>query len=132
MPISVNEPATPATTETSTSGSPHSLNEPATPPFSAQPDTPPEPAEPPVITALTPASAIIGAADAVVTVTGTGFTATSIVNFDGVDADTDYASATEISFLAPLSSISTAGGVDVIVHNTGIDSTPFVFTMDAA
>jgi len=125
--MSINEPHADHTTEDTGPTPPGttSINEPDT----AAPEVP---AEPPLITALSPESALLGSADAVVSVTGSGFIATSVVVFDAVDAETDYISDTELSFLAPISALASAGAVDVIVSNDGIDSVPFPFDVTSA
>jgi hypothetical protein len=56
----------------------------------AQPD-------PSTITGLAPNNAEIGAAPFVVTVTGTGFSADTVISFDGDERPTTFLSATQVS-----------------------------------
>lgn len=81
----------------------------------------------PEISSLQPVGMMADATEPVlVTVTGTGFEAASIVTFGGVDQATTYVSATQLTFMAP------AGGADqvaVTVKNADLtESQPVMFT----
>ena len=93
---------------------------------------PPEPGDTaPVIDSLSPMSAVVGAADSTLTVTGEGFIDGSVVTIGGVDAATTFVSATEVT--APLaSSTATAGIVPVTVKNGTAASGPIDFEFTAA
>jgi hypothetical protein len=63
-----------------------------------EPDPPPEPPAAPTISALTPNTAVSGAVDDItMVVTGTGFTAGSVIVFNGFDEPTTLISDTECS-----------------------------------
>jgi PKD repeat protein len=70
----------------------------------------------PVISSLSPNSGTAGAADAVCTITGTGFTPSSVARWVGVARTTTYISKTSISFVAPIAAAS-AGAKAVTVRN---------------
>ncbi len=86
----------------------------------------------PTITTLTPATHLIGAETFSVTVAGTNFIdEVSVVNWDGVDLETTFVSATELTVTAPAK--AGADTVDVIVSNGGaIVSTAASFEYTAA
>lgn len=70
----------------------------------------------PVLSSLTPATAVHGAADAAVVCTGTGFQPGSVVKFGAVSKATTFISKTSISFIAP-NLASPAGTTSVTVRN---------------
>jgi len=76
----------------------------------------------PTITGLSPASVIAGTPDTLVTITGTNFTADSIINFRGATVPTTLISATQLSFTAPTSTL-TAGSNWTFVQKTAADAT---------
>lgn len=86
----------------------------------------------PTITTLTPATHLIGAEAFSVAVAGTNFIdEVSVVNWDGVNLETTFVSATELTVTAPAS--AGADTVDVIVSNGGaIVSTAATFEYTAA
>ena len=63
----------------------------------------------PVISSTTPTTAVVGIASAVVTVTGTGFVPSTVINVNGAGRATTYINATQLSAALP-SSDFTAGG----------------------
>jgi hypothetical protein len=69
------------------------------------------------ISSLAPSSAIAGGAAFTLTVTGSSFVATSVVNFNGAAATTTFVSATQITAAIPAADIVTAGVVNVTVVN---------------
>jgi hypothetical protein len=72
----------------------------------------------PAITSLSPNSATAGTNSPVqVTVTGSGFTAASVVRWNGSGRTTLFTSSTELSFLIPVTDMATAGTAQVTVYN---------------
>ncbi|MCC3155373.1 IPT/TIG domain-containing protein [Hymenobacter sp. BT770] len=69
------------------------------------------------ITTLAPATAIAGATAQTLTVNGTNFLATSVVNFDGAALTTTYVSATQLTAALPATALATAGAFNVTVTN---------------
>ena len=85
------------------------------------------------ITTLSPASATAGGAAFTLTVTGSSFVATSVVNFNGAAATTTFVSATQITAAIPAAGIVTSGVVNVTVVNPapgGGTSAPANFTIN--
>jgi uncharacterized repeat protein (TIGR01451 family) len=73
----------------------------------------------PTITTISPTSAVAGGAGFTLTVNGTGFVATSAVNF-GADAPvTTFVSPTQLTAAIPAGDIATAGNVNVTVTSPG-------------
>jgi hypothetical protein len=72
---------------------------------------------PPVITSLSPTSATVGGATFTLTVNGTGFVSTSIVNFNGAAKTTTFVSATQITASILASDIAVVGTFPVTVAN---------------
>jgi hypothetical protein len=67
-------------------------------------------------------------------VTGTNFTGTSVIRWDGSDRETTYVNSTTLSATIPASDIEESGTVDVTVEETapgGEISNALVFTIDA-
>jgi hypothetical protein len=78
----------------------------------------------PVLTSLTPATAQIGDPDFTLHVTGTGFTAASVIVFNGVDEPTTLVSDTEVTtgvdmtvWLAPTGPLPVVVRTDTAVSN---------------
>ncbi|MCK6545423.1 IPT/TIG domain-containing protein [Myxococcota bacterium] len=71
----------------------------------------------PVITALSPASVVVGAAATTVTVTGSGFVTGSVIRFAGADLATTYVSSTSLTATIPATSLATLGEYAVTVFN---------------
>ena len=71
----------------------------------------------PMITAISPNSAIAGAAGFALTVNGSKFVAASIVNFGGTPQPTTFISDSQLIAAIPASSISATGNVAVTVTN---------------
>ena len=92
------------------------------------PPDPPEEADPPAISVLTPSTALATDVTVALTVSGTGFTASSVINFNGADVTTVFGSDTQLT--ADITPPGTAGDVPVVVKN-GADvsnSVTFAFT----
>lgn len=68
---------------------------------------------PPVLTTLTPATAIVGAAPFTVQVAGTGFVAADVVTWNGAAVPTTFVSATDLT--AAIDAVAAAGDIAVTV-----------------
>ena len=71
----------------------------------------------PVITSISPTSVTAGSPQFTLTVNGTGFLATSSVNFNGKAESTTYVSGTQLTAVIPAADIATAATVPVTVTN---------------
>ncbi|MDE2126675.1 MAG: IPT/TIG domain-containing protein [Armatimonadetes bacterium] len=71
----------------------------------------------PTLSAISPASALVGGRSTAVTVTGTGFIATSTVKWNGAALSTTYASATSLTAVVPASDLLTPGSYPITVEN---------------
>ncbi|MGB8380589.1 MAG: PKD domain-containing protein [Dermatophilaceae bacterium] len=88
---------------------------------------------PPTLTTLNPATAAMSDPDLVMTVTGTGFSSTSVIVWNGVEQSTTYISGTQLSTTVKPSRASAAGTVPVTVRNRdGQSSGAKNFTITAA
>lgn len=77
------------------------------------------------LTAILPTTAVHGTAAIPVTCTGTGFTAFSIVQVDGVSVPTTYVSPTSLT--ATITPKATAGNQSVTVLTNGVSTAPQIF-----
>jgi hypothetical protein len=87
----------------------------------------------PVITSLLPETAIVGSAGFTLTVNGTGFISTSVVNWAGSPRATTYVSTTEITATINAADIAKTGTFKVTVTNPapgGGTSAAFSFVVD--
>jgi hypothetical protein len=80
----------------------------------------------PVLTSLTPATAVMGAAPFTVQVAGTGFVAADVVTWNGAAVATTFVSATELT--AAIDTVAAAGDIAVTVGA----SNALTFTVTAA
>lgn len=71
----------------------------------------------PAITSLSPSSVVAGSAEFTLTVYGTGFLNTSVVNWAGSPLATTYVSGTEISATIPAADVAQSGTFKVTVTN---------------
>ncbi|HKO10544.1 MAG TPA: IPT/TIG domain-containing protein [Acidobacteriaceae bacterium] len=71
----------------------------------------------PSVTSVTPATVVAGSASQTLTVTGTGFLSSSVVNFNGAALATSYVSATSLTAALPASAIAADGSAKVTVTN---------------
>jgi hypothetical protein len=88
----------------------------------------------PSIASLSPASAVSGSAAFTLTVSGSGFIAASIVNWNGTALATTYVSATTLTASVPAGDIASAGSASVTVFNPapgGGTSNVKMFTINA-
>jgi hypothetical protein len=76
----------------------------------------------PVISSLSPASVVVGSADTILTVTGTGFDAVSTISLDGTFMPTTFTSDTQLSATVPTASMAAAGAILVMVNKQGVGS----------
>src|ERR1700722_619408 len=90
-------------------------------------------APPPVtLTSLTPAAVNAGAAATVITATGSGFTASSVIEWNGTALTTSYVSATSLTATLPVADLAAPGAVSVTVSNAssgGASSAVVTFTI---
>lgn len=82
----------------------------------------------PVLTSLTPATAVVGAAALTLQVQGTGFTATDVVAWNGGAVPTTFVSATELSAAIDAPALAAPGAIPVTVGA----SNALTFTVTAA
>nr|WP_255484113.1 IPT/TIG domain-containing protein [Granulicella sp. 5B5] len=71
----------------------------------------------PAVTAVSPASVTAGAASQTLTVTGSGFVASSSITFNGTVLSTTYVSATSVQAQVPASALSAGESVSITVNN---------------
>jgi hypothetical protein len=74
-----------------------------------------EPNPVPTLTSLAPASKAAGAADFVLTVTGSGFGSNSFVQWNGSSRATTFVSSTQLRATIPAADVATPGGAQVTV-----------------
>jgi IPT/TIG domain len=98
--------------------------------------TPPAPVAPgattPIISSLSPGSAVAGGADMVLTVKGTHFTVSSVVKFNGISLTTTFISASQLSATIPAAAIASGGAAQVVVVDPNGTSNPSSFFVGAA
>ncbi len=70
----------------------------------------------PVLTSLSPASIPVGNADFTLTVTGSGFIASSVIKWNGTSLTTSYVSATQLQATIPAASVAIAGTASVTIY----------------
>jgi len=85
--------------------------------YSSKATTPATAGTTPTITMLSPSSTTHGDAAFVLTVTGTNFSTTAVINFGGVAQTTNQVSATQLTATIPAADIENAGSVAVTVTN---------------
>lgn len=102
----------------------------ATPPAAPLP-TPPAPVPPgpstPIISSLNPGSAAVGGLDVVLTITGTNFTASSLVQFNGTPLATGFTSSSQLTATIPAAQIARGGTGRVVVVDPKGTSNPSLF-----
>lgn len=84
----------------------------------------------PVISSLSPATAVVGGADLTLTVAGSGFNSGSVILFNGGAEATTFVDSGSLTTIVKPSLASGAGSVPVAVRNGSATSNekPFVFT----
>jgi hypothetical protein len=88
--------------------------------------------DPPVASALSPDTAVVGGPDITCTVTGTGFTPFSKITFNGTDEVTEFISETELSTIVKPSTASGPWAIPVAVRTGGMVSEPLTFQFTEA
>ena len=83
----------------------------------------------PGLTTLSPSSAIATSSGFTLTVTGTGFLSSSLVEWNGSPLATNYVSATQMTASVPDSLISSAGTASVLVSSGASSSPALKFTI---
>lgn len=71
----------------------------------------------PIITSVAPATVVAASASQTLTVTGTGFISSSVVNFNNIALTTTYVSSTSVTAALPASAIVADGSAKVTVTN---------------
>lgn len=88
----------------------------------------------PTISSLAPSTALAGSTAFTLTVNGTGFVSSSVVNFNGTALTTTYVSATQLTAAVPAAALATAGAYNVTVTSPapgGGTSAAAMFTVTA-
>ena len=81
---------------------------------------------------ISPTSALAGAADVALTVTGSGFLNGAVVNFGATALSTTFVSSTQLTATVPVALTATPGAVNVTVSNPSAGPTsPATFTVQA-
>ncbi len=91
--------------------------------YSSKATTPPQPGTTPAISQLAPASMSHGAPSFVMTVNGSSFSGTAVINFNGAAQTTTFVSGNQLMATIPASDIATAATVPVTVTNPGTAGT---------
>jgi hypothetical protein len=84
-----------------------------------------------VITSISPNSAQVGASATTLTVNGSGFSSSSVVDWNGTPLATTYVSAAELTATIPAADMSTEGTESVTVATGTLDSNTATFTLAA-
>ena len=87
--------------------------------YSKKSTTPPAPGTMPTISQLSPPSTAAGSSQFPLTVKGTNFSSTAVVNFNGSAMTTTFDSTMQVKATIPASAVATAGTVPVTVTNPG-------------
>jgi hypothetical protein len=84
---------------------------------------------PPILDSLAPSTAIAGAADFSVTVSGQEFVPSAVVWWDGQALVTTYVSSTQLTAIVPAGLATSVGTFDVVVQQEGSTSNILPFTV---
>jgi trimeric autotransporter adhesin len=91
-------------------------------------------APPPVVSSISPAKATAGSGPLMLTVTGSGFLSTSVVNVNNVAEATTYVDSTKLTAGAPASQLASGAELAVTVSNGSVSSsgngTPITLEID--
>jgi len=87
-------------------------------------------AVPPAITTLAPSNAAAGGASFILTVNGSGFDASTVVEWNGASRSTTFVSATQLTAVIPAADIATAGTAQVSVRNFAGVANQIVFAIN--
>ena len=83
----------------------------------------------PMLTSVTPASAIVGSSDTAITIIGTGFTSNSFVSINGYTSVGNFVSATKLTATIPAQLLTTATTLLIYVQNSNGISSPISFAV---
>jgi len=86
----------------------------------------------PVITSITPSSKVAGTAGFTMSLTGSNFSSTSVVKWNGSNLATTFVSGTQLTAIVPAANIATAGTASVTVGTGAAISNVVPFTIDQA
>src|ERR1700760_4929552 len=78
----------------------------------------------PSVRSVSPTSVVAGSSATTLTVTGTGFTSTSVVQVGGVPEPTTFVSSTQLTAVVPTSQLQSGANLDVVVTNGAASSSP--------
>jgi hypothetical protein len=81
------------------------------------------------ITSLSPSFVPSASAQTALTVTGTGFTSGSIVNFNGAPLATTYVGPTQLNATIPATNLTSAQAASVTVVTTGVSTNALIFAV---
>ena len=84
----------------------------------------------PTVSAISPAAVPAGAAATTLTVSGTGFTASTVVQVNGTAETTTYISATQVTAMIPAGQLATGSLLQVAALNGSAASTPVNLEVD--
>jgi|ERR1039458_6402437 hypothetical protein len=87
--------------------------------YSSKATTPAQPGTMPTIVTLSPPNTTHGDPAFVLTVTGTNFSGTAVINFNGTAQTTNPVSATQLTATIPAADIANAGTAPVTITNPG-------------
>ena len=87
---------------------------------------------PPVLTSLSPASAVAGRATLLLTVNGSNFASNSIVNFNGLARTTTFVNSGQLTATVPASALTNVGTFPVTVSTTTSSGTATSNTLNFA
>jgi IPT/TIG domain len=97
-----------------------------------EPPVEPEPAADPVLDSIEPESLELGSPDTTVFFRGTGFTAASVIVWNGGDEPTGFVSDTELTTVVKPSTASGAVDIPVSVRNGEVYTDPLTFSFTEA
>ena len=85
----------------------------------------------PTITSISPTSCLAGSPQFTMTVIGTNYNNTSVVQWNGAGLVTTFVSGTQLTAIVPAANVAVAGTAQVTVKNsTGSASNPVTFTIN--
>jgi len=84
----------------------------------------------PVVSSVSPTTAPAGSSAVTLTVTGSGFTSSSVVKVGGTAEPTTFVSATQLTAIVPASQLTSGGNLSVVVVNGTVGSTAANFEVD--
>jgi hypothetical protein len=91
----------------------------------------PPPLPDPVIVSLVPSTAVVGDPDFILSVHGSGFTATSVIHINGVSAPTTFVSDTQLTTPVDMGLVLAPVVAPITVVDSSVTSAPMDFTVTA-